>query len=213
MEMNIGMIGSGSVGGALGTLWAAKNHQVVFGVRDVADPRVQQVMKNASSNVRAASVQEAAAFGEVIVLAVPWPAIPDAIEAAGELTGRILVDCTNPLASDLSGLVLGTTTSAGEEVARLARGAKVVKAFNTIGAANFENPRFGSERASMFICGDDNDAKKVVGKLASDLDFDVADVGPLLAARWLEPLAMLWIHLGYKQGWGPTGHAFKLLRR
>jgi hypothetical protein len=106
------------------------------------------------------------------------------------ITGKILIDCTNPLAPDLSGLVLGTTTSAGEEIARLAKSTKVVKAFNTIGAANFENPRFGSERASMFICGEDPAAKKVAAKLASELDFDVVDVGPLLASRWLEPLAM-----------------------
>jgi predicted dinucleotide-binding enzyme len=94
----------------------------------------------------------------------------------------------------------------------MAKGAKVVKAFNTIGAANFENPYFGSERASMFICGDPA-GKRIVARLASELNFDVVDVGPLLAAGWLEPMAMLWIHLGYKQGWGSTSHAFKMLRR
>lgn len=175
--------------------------------------RFSKLLQSAGGKAHAASVREAAAFGEVVVLAVLWPAVPDAIQSAGNLSGKILVDCTNPLAPDLSGLVLGTTNSAAEEVARLAKGAKVVKAFNTIGAANFENPRFGSERASMFICGEDASAKNVVAKLASELDFDVVDVGPLLAARWLEPLGMLWIHLGYKQGLGPTGHAFKLLRR
>jgi 8-hydroxy-5-deazaflavin:NADPH oxidoreductase len=211
--MNIGVIGTGNVGGALGKLWAGKGHNVVFGTRDSADQHVQQLLKSAGGNARAASLREAAGFGEVVVLAVPWPAVPDAIRSAGDLNGKILVDCINPLAPDLSGLALGTTTSAGEEVAQLAKGSKVVKAFNTIGAANFENPRFGSERASMFICGEDPAAKKVVGKLAAELDFDVVDVGPLLAARWLEPLAMLWIHLAVKQGWGPTGHAFKMLRR
>lgn len=211
--MNIGIIGSGNVGGALGKLWAAKGHQVVFGARDAADPKVQQVVKAAGGNARAASVREAAAFGEVVVLAVPWPAVPGSIKAAGGMAGKILIDCSNPLAPDLSGLILGTNDSAGEEVARLAKGAKVVKAFNSIGASSFETPRFGSERASMFICGDDTAAKNVVSRLAAELDFDPVDVGPLLASRWLEPLAMLWIHLGYKQGWGPTGHAFKLLRR
>lgn len=210
--MNIGVIGTGNVGGALGTLWAAKGHQVVFGTRNPTDPQVVQLLQSAGKNARAASVREAAAFGDVVALAVPWPAAPDAINSAGNLTGKILIDCTNPLAPDLSGLVIGTTTSAGEEVARMAKGAKVVKGFNTLGAANFGNPRCGSASASMFICGDDDAAKKAVAKLTAELDFDVVDVGPLLAARWLEPLAMLWIHLAFKQGWGPN-HAFKLLRR
>lgn len=211
--MKIGVIGTGNVGGALGKLWAGKGHQVVFGARDTADSQLKQLLQAAGSNTSAASVREAAAFGDVVVIAVPWPAVLDAVRSAGDLTGKILIECTNPLAPDLSGLVIGTTTSAGEEVARVAKGAKVVKAFNTIGAANFDNPHFQSQTASMFICGDDAAAKKTVGLLASELDFDVVDVGPLLASRWLEPLAMLWIHLGYKQGLGPTGHAFKLLRR
>jgi 8-hydroxy-5-deazaflavin:NADPH oxidoreductase len=211
--MNIGVIGTGNVGGALGKLWAAKGHQVVFGTRDPADPKVRELLRSTNGKARAVSVREAAASTEVVVLAVPWPAVLDAVRSAGDLTGKILVDSTNPLAPDLSGLVLGANNSAAEEVARLAKGAKVVKAFNTIGAPNFANPHFGSERASMFIAGDDPAAKKAVAKLTSDLDFEVVDVGPLLASRWLEPLAMLWIHLAFKQGLGPNGHAFKLLRR
>jgi 8-hydroxy-5-deazaflavin:NADPH oxidoreductase len=88
-----------------------------------------------------------------------------------------------------------------------------VKAFNTIGASNFAYSRFGSECATMFICGDDAWAKSAVAGLVTELGFDSVDAGPLLAARFLEPLAMLWIHLAFKQGLGPTGHAFKLLRR
>lgn len=211
--MKIAMIGAGNVGGTLGKLWTAKGHDVMFGVRDPKDPGIQDLLKSAGSKARAGGVKDAAACGEVVVLATPWPATQDAIRSAGDLAGKIVVDCTNPLAPDLSGLVVGTTNSAGEEVARWARGAKVVKAFNTIGAPNFGNPKFDSEAATMFICGDDAGAKAVVGKLAAELGFDVVDAGPLLAARLLEPLAMLWIHLAFKQGLGPTGHAFKLLRR
>lgn len=211
--MKIGVIGAGNVGGALGKLWAGKGHEVVFGVRDVRDPKVQELTNSAGGGTRAASVKDAASFGEVVVIATPWPATEEAIKSAGNLTGKIVVDCTNPLASDLSGLVVGTNNSAGEEVARWAKGAQVVKAFNTIGAPNFGNPRFGAETASMFICGDDPAAKSAVGKLAAELGFDVVDAGPLTASRSLEPLAMLWIHLAFKQGLGPTGHAFKLLRR
>ncbi|MGH9734191.1 MAG: NADPH-dependent F420 reductase [Candidatus Acidiferrales bacterium] len=211
--MKIGIIGAGNVGGALGTLWASKGHEVVFGVRDTNDPKLQQLLKSAQGKARAASVKDAAAFGEIVVFATPWPATQDAINSAGNLTGKTVIDCTNPLLPDLSGLALGTTNSAGEEVRRWAKGAKVIKAFNTIGAANFGNPRFGSENATMFICGDDASAKASVGKLAAELNFDVVDAGPLSASRLLEPLAMLWIHLTFKQGFGPTDHAFKLLRR
>jgi len=211
--MKIGVIGAGNVGGALGKLWADKGHEIVFGVRDLQDAKLQELLKSTSGKARAATVRDAAGFGELIVLATPWPATQAAIKSAGGLVGKILVDCTNPLAPDLSSLVIGTNNSAGEEIARWAPGAKVVKAFNTIGAVNFENPRFGSEKASMFICGDDASAKSTVAKLAAEMGFDVVDTGPLTAARMLEPLAMLWIHLAFKQGLGPTGHAFKLLRR
>ncbi|HLI64310.1 MAG TPA: NADPH-dependent F420 reductase [Terriglobales bacterium] len=211
--MKIGVIGAGNVGGALGKLWAEKGHEIMFGVPDPRGAKVQELVKSIGKHARAGSVKEAASFGEVVVLATPWPATQDAIKSSGDLSGKIVVDCTNPLAPDLSGLVIGTTHSAGEEVARWARGAKVVKAFNTIGAPNFGNPRFGSEVASMFICGDDASAKTVVSTLASELGFEVVDAGPLTASRLLEPLAMLWIHLAYKQGFGPTAHAFRLLRR
>lgn len=210
--MKIGVIGAGNVGGALGTLWAKKGHEVVFGVRDPKGAKLQELGKS-SGKARIVSVKDAAAFGEAVVFATPWPATEEAIKSAGNLNGKLLIDCTNPLKPDLSGLTLGTTTSAGEEVARWAKGAKVVKAFNTIGAANFGNPTFGSEKASMFICGDDAAAKASVAKLAADLGFDPIDTGPLTAARLLEPLALLWIRLAFDQGWGPTGHAFKMLRR
>jgi 8-hydroxy-5-deazaflavin:NADPH oxidoreductase len=211
--MKIGVIGAGNVGGELGKLWAGKGDEIVFGVRDPADTKLKGLLNSIRGKARAGSVKDAASFGEVVVLATPWPATEDAIKAAGDLSGKVVVDCTNPLLPDLSGLAPGTTNSAGEEVARWAKGARVVKAFNTIGAPNFANPTFGSERASMFICGDDADAKAVVTRLAADLGFEVVDAGPLSASRMLEALAMLWIHLAFKQGLGPTGHAFKLLRR
>lgn len=211
--MKIGIIGTGNVGGALGTIWAGKGHEIVFGARDVKDSKLQELLKSAGNKARAASVPEAAQFGELVVFATPWPATQEAIKTAGDLSGKIVVDCTNPLKPDLSGLVLGTTTSAGEEVARWAKGAKVVKAFNTIGAPNFANPKFGAERASMFICGDDPAAKSAIAKLSQEMGFEPVDCGPLTAARLIEPLAMLWIHLAFKQSLGPTGHAFKLLRR
>ncbi len=146
------------------------------------------------------------------MFATPWATTAEAIKAAGNLSGKILVDATNPLKPDLSGLAIGHTTSAGEEVARLAPGARVVKAFNTIGAVHMTNPRFGDQRASMFICGDDAAAKRTVASLAEALGFEPVDVGPLSQARLLEPLAMLWISMAFAYGHGPN-IAFKLLHR
>ncbi len=211
--MKIGIIGAGNVGGALGKIWTAKGHEVVFGVRNPDDPKVTSLVKSAGRRAHAASVKEAAESGEIVVLATPWPATQEALAAAGDLHGKILVDCVNPLTADFSALTIGHTTSAAEQVATWAPGAKVVKAFNTTGAGNFAKPKFGSEQASMFICGDDAAAKGVVTMLAQEMGFEVVDAGALTSARLLEPLAMLWIHLAYKQGLGPTGHAFKLLRR
>ncbi|HLG87274.1 MAG TPA: NADPH-dependent F420 reductase [Alphaproteobacteria bacterium] len=211
--MKIGIIGAGNVGGALGKLWAGKGHEIVFGVPDPQADKVAALLRSIDRNSRAGTVSEAAAFGEVVVFATPWQATHDAVRSAGDLDGKVVIDCTNPLMPDLSGLVIGTNNSAGEEVARWAEGAKVVKAFNTIGAANFGTPQFGAESASMFIAGNDADAKATVARLAAELGFDVVDAGPLTAARWLEALGILWIHLAFKQGLGPAGHAFKLLRR
>ena len=210
--MKIGTIGAGNIGGTLGRAWAATGHQVVFGVRDPRGPKVQELVTATGGKARAASPAEAAAHGEVVLLATPWAAAQAALRGAGDLTGKILVDATNPLRPDLSGLTLGHTTSAAEEVARWAPGAKVVKAFNTIGAQHIANPRFGTQSASMLICGDDLAAKKTVLLLAESLGFDPVDAGPLRQARLLEPLAMLWISLAYAYGHGPD-IAFKLLRR
>ncbi len=210
--MRIGIIGTGNVGSTLGKGWAAKGHAVVFGVRNAGDAKVQAAVKAAGGATRAATVKDAAADAEVVVLATPWGATQDAIKAAGSLSGKIVIDATNPLKADLSGLAVGYTTSAGEEVAKWAAGAKVVKAFNTTGAGNMANPRFGGEAASMFICGDDAAAKKTVASLAETLGFEAVDAGPLSQARLLEPLAMLWISMAYAFGQGPN-IAFRLLRR
>ncbi|HEX7388924.1 MAG TPA: NADPH-dependent F420 reductase [Acidiphilium sp.] len=209
--MKIAVIGAGNVGAALGTLWAAKGHEIVFGVRDPNSPKLVSLLN--STGARAASLAEAVSGLEVVALCTPWPATGDAIRACGNLAGKIVIDCTNPLRSDLSGLSVGTDSSGAELVAQWASGGKVVKAFNTTGAGNFGNPRFGAEAASMFIAGDDDAAKATVATLASELSFEVVDTGALSTARWLEPLAMLWIHLAYRQGLGPTGSAFRLLRR
>ena len=137
-----------------------------------------------------------------------------AIQAAGKLAGKILIDATNPLAMRSEGLrlVLGHTTSAGEQVASWATGARVVKAFNTTGANNMADPKLGSQSASMFVCGDDAEARSTAMKLAEELGFEAVDCGPLSSARYLEPMAMLWIHLCIGLGRGPD-FAFQIVKR
>ncbi|MCK6445814.1 MAG: NADPH-dependent F420 reductase [Planctomycetes bacterium] len=201
--MKIGILGSGNVGGTLGELWAARGHEVLFGRRDPAAP--------ARTSVPSASIREAAQFAQVLVLATPWRAAQKTLAACGDLTGKILLDCTNPLEEDLSGLTLGHHTSGGEQVAHWSNGARVVKCFNALGAQNFARPSFDGQAASMFFCGDDRGVKDVVSKLGHELGFDMVDCGPLSRARLLEPLALLWISLAYKEGLGPR-IGFKLLR-
>lgn len=210
--MRIAIIGAGNVGGTLGKMWAARDHEVAFGVRRPNDAKVQALLTATGKRARAASLKDAVTGAEVVVLATPWSATEAAIRDAGELRGKVVVDATNPLKADLSGLAIGHSTSAAEQVAGWARGARVVKAFNTIGAAHMADPRFGTQRASMFICGDDASAKATVARLAGELGFDPVDCGPLTQARLLEPLAMLWISMAYAYGAGPN-IGFALLRK
>lgn len=209
--MKIAVLGGGNVGGALGKLWSARGHEVRFGVPDPDSQKITALLESTGSRVQAMSNREAAAASEVVVLSVPWAAAEQAIRDCGDLGSKLVIDCTNPLRSDFTGLALGTTTSAGEQVAAWSK-AKVVKAFNTIGAGNYGNAEFAGTRADGFYCGDDAAAKAKVKPLIADIGLNPVDVGPLRNARLLEPLAMLWIDLAINQKWGPN-HAFKLLRR
>ncbi len=210
--MNITIIGSGNVGSALGQRWAALGHQVVYGSRDPQSEKLQAVIKASGTNARAATIQEAIAASEIIVLATPWDATVRLIESIPSWAGKLIIDTTNPLNPGLQGLAVGHTTSAAEVIARKASGAHVVKAFNSTGANNMLDPNYNGQAASMLICGDDVASKQTVLKLANELGFDAIDAGPLSAARDLEPLAMIWIRLAYVQGLG-RNIAFKLLHR
>ena len=210
--MRIGIIGAGNVGGALGTAWAKAGHEVKWGVRDPSAGKVQALV-GAADGSSAGSIAEAAAHGDVVVLTTPWGSpTEEAIRNCGDLQGKILFDCTNPLEPDLSGLALGHDTSAAEQVAAWAAGARVVKIFNTTGSNNMENPDYGGQATTMFYAGDDAAAKEAAHRLAEDIGFDPIDAGPLANARLLEPFAMLWIYLAYPGGEGRE-IAFKLLRR
>jgi NADPH-dependent F420 reductase len=214
--VKIAMIGAGNVGGTLGKRWAGAGHEVAYGVRNPSEAKVTALVRDSGPRARAASVGEAARGAEVVALTVPWDSARDALASAGDLRGRILIDATNPVpltAEGLrQGLVIGHTTSGGEQIARWAEGARVVKAFNTTGFPNMADPKFGSQGLSMMLCGDDAEAKKVVADLARQLGFEPVDVGPLRSARYLEAVAMLWIDMAHLQGFG-TNFGFQVVKR
>lgn len=209
---SIAILGAGNVGGALARVWSAAGHSVTFGLPEPQSEKSRAALSKLGGTARAASNKGAASSAQIVALCVPWPAAQDAIRQCGNLSGKIVIDCTNPLRADLQGLSIGTTTSAAEQVASWASGAKVVKAFNTIGAADFGNAQFGTQRADGFYCGDDPASKSWVLDLIEAAGLDPVDAGPLRNARWLEAMAMLWIDLAVNQKQGPN-HGFKLLRR
>ena len=210
--MKIAIIGTGSVGSVLGIRWSQAGHAVTFGSRLPQSEKVLELLEKCATGTKAGAQREAIDGADVILLAVPWPAVKATLAELGDLRGQVLIDCCNPLTADFSDIELGHSISAAEEIARWAPGARVVKAFNSASTRVMRDPTFGEHRATMFYCGDDAEAKEIVKQLAAQLDFEPVDAGPLASARYLEPLAMLYIHLAFKQGWG-SNCAFKMLKR
>lgn len=205
--MRIAILGAGAVGLALGRSWQAAGHHLRYGVPTPDDRKYE--------GLPTATVAEAVRDAEVVVLATPWPATQDALRAAGDLSGRIVVDCTNPLNfSPQAGLslALGFDTSGGEQVAGWAPGASVFKTLNQTGAEGMANARAFAHAPVMFVAGDDEARKPVVMGLVTDLGFEALDAGPLAQARLLEPLAMLWIDQALKRGRG-RDFAFAITRK
>ncbi len=211
--MRIGILGCGQVGGALGRGWGEKGHAIFYGSRNPETAEVRALVAASGRGARAGSPAQANAASDVLLLAVPWSAVSETLKAAGDLSGKVLLDATNPLTPGPGGLGLCVpgTTSGGEQVAAWAKGAHVVKVFNSVGTEVMRNPRVGGAPASMLYCGDDPAARDVAGRLAADLGFEPVDLGPLVESRVLEPFALLWIHLAVVRGYGRE-IAFRLLR-
>jgi 8-hydroxy-5-deazaflavin:NADPH oxidoreductase len=200
--IKIAIIGAGNVGRALGSAWSA-GHDVTYGVRNPDDPKYGDLGARVVTNAAAAD------GSDVVVLCTPWESTREALRACGDLSGTVLMDCTNPLRPDVTALTVGHTTSGTEHVAAWAPGARVCKAMNQIGAPLMNHPRLPGTPV-MFLCGDDG-AKDVIAPLVAELGFETVDAGDLTVARLLEPYGLLWIHLALRRGFG-TNFAFALLR-
>jgi predicted dinucleotide-binding enzyme len=198
--MTISIIGAGNVGQALAGNLIRTGESVFFGVPDPAKHAAAVAALGAKAQV--GTVAQAVAASDLVILAVPYNAARQVAESIADWNGKVLVDATNPLAPALAGLAVGTTTSGAEQIAGWARGARVVKAFNTTGAENMADPRYPGGAVFMPVAGDDADARSRVVALATRLGFDAVDVGPLASARYLEPFAMTWIHMAIKRGMG-----------
>jgi predicted dinucleotide-binding enzyme len=196
----------------MGKLWADAGHQIKVGFgRDEA--KLRQAATSIGGGATVASPADVARFADVVVLTVPWSAATAAVAALGDVAGKVVWTIINPFKSDFSGLELGTTTCAGEEIAKLAKGARVVEGlplFADVLASG--DRRFAGVRANVFYCGDDAAAKAAVAELLGDLDVDATDVGPLVSGRFIEPAMMLLMRIAYAPG-AHGQYAWKLLHR
>lgn len=212
--MNIAILSPGNVGSTLAAVWVSRGHRVFLASRDPAKPAITELVAKLGSRASAHTPREAVAQAEVVLLALPWPAVqPALVDLADVLHGKVILDATNPLSADLSHLtVAGSHTSGGELVQQWAPSSRVVKAFNTTDAANMANPLYRLTKLMMPFATDHADARPIASSLISACSFEPIDVGPLSMSRALEPMALLWVKLAYQQGLGPD-FGFTLLRK
>jgi predicted dinucleotide-binding enzyme len=201
--VRIGILGSGLMGGKLGTLFARAGHDVVFSYA-----RTEKKLARLAQQAKASygSPREAVQDADVVVLAVHWLRFDDALAQAGDLSGKVLITTSLGMSEDNTELVVGHTTSAAEELAKKVPKARVVAAFNTIPSevlfGVYENRR-KQTRPSLVYCGDDAGGKRVAARLIRDIGFDPVDAGALRIARYSEPFALLVAQLAYERPGGP----------
>jgi hypothetical protein len=196
--MKVAILGKGNVGKALQNAFSKAKCDVKFGSRAPERGELSQ--------------KDAVEWGEVVVFAVPNAVVPTTVKTVGAsaFKGKIVLDVTNALNENWE-LAIGFSTSGAEELAKLVPGAKVVKAFNTVFADNQSKGKIGTEPLTLFVAGDDGSAKKAIMDVGAKIGFDPVDVGPLKAARYLEPMAVMLISLGYGAKMG-TGIGYRLIR-
>ena len=214
--MKVGIIGSGEVGQTLGSAFISEGNEVMLGSRTPTKKEIAD-WKKENAKAQTGTFSDAAKFGELIVLAVAGLVAEDVVKSAGieNLKGKIVVDATNPLGHEapVNGVLksfVDLNDSLMERLQKIAPDAKFVKAFNTIGSSLMYKPNLSGGKPSMFICGNDDQAKLVVSKILTDFGFEIEDMGKAEGARAIEPLAVLWCIPGFlRNDWT---HAFKVLR-
>jgi predicted dinucleotide-binding enzyme len=204
--MRIGILGSGLMGGKLGTLFARAGHDVVFSYAR-SRSKLEALAREAGKTARAGTPREAVQDADALLLAVHWNRLDDVLRQAGDLSGKALVTCSLPMDDDDTGLIVAHTSSGAEVLARKTPGARVVSAFGTVPSevlfAVFD-ARDIEGRPSLVYCGDDESAKVVAARLIRDVGFDPVDAGPLQVARSIEPFTMLIAKLAYEGNDGPA---------
>jgi predicted dinucleotide-binding enzyme len=210
-NIKIGILGSGDVGKSFARAFGALGHRVMIGSR--SPERLSEFVSGAGGNVSAGLFEETAKFGDVIVLATLGTATETSIALAGKqnFDNKVVIDATNPLDASPGKLALsvGHTDSLGEQIQRFLPNARVVKAFNTVGNGLFFKPQLPNGPPDMFIGGNDEDAKKLVSQICEAFGWGVIDLGGIDAARYLEPMCMVWVLHGLRSG--SWVHAFKML--
>jgi predicted dinucleotide-binding enzyme len=200
--MRIAIIGTGNVGAAIAQGLKGKGHAVTLGAREPQSPAVAALA--AATDAAIATPAEAAAGAEIVILALPWHAAEAAVRGLGDLAGRIVIDCMNPLGpvDGGLGLTIGHATSGGETVAGWLPAALVVKTLNQVGAEIMADPAGLAHRPVMFMAGNDAAAKAAVADMLGDLGFEPLDAGDITKSRLLEPFAMVWINQALFRGKG-----------
>jgi len=203
--MRIGILGSGLMGGKLGTIFARAGHEVVFSYAHSIDKQ-KKLARDAKGKARAGTPREAAQEADAVLLAVHWSRIDDVLNQTGDLSGKVIVTCSLPMNDDNAELVVAHTSSGAEELAKMIPKARVVAAFTTVPSevlfGVYEAKR-KAPRPSLVYCGDDESAKSITAGLIRDVGFDPVDAGPLRIARYTEPFALLVAQLAYEGKGGP----------
>lgn len=210
--MKLGIIGTGKVSKALCTALTRKGYRVMVGGRDLG--AANEIAGSMDHFATGGTIANAIHYGEIIFLAVPYKAMEEVLRSTDSFSGKIVVDCTNPVIfAEYPELAIGHTTSAAEQIAKMIPEAKVLKAYNTAVSKQIENgPYFGANDGTMFYCGDDAEAKASLHRIIEATGFEPVDCGPLHSARLLEPLAVMMMRLAFSQNMGDE-IAIKLLTR
>lgn len=204
--MRIGILGSGLMGGKLGTIFAHAGHEVVFSYSR-SQRKLKRLARQALGHARAGTPREAALNADALLLAVHWSRVDDVLKQAGDLSGKVIVTCSLPMNADDTKLIIAHTSSGAEALAKKVRKADVVSAFSSVPSEVlfdvFDAKRRTRRRPSLVYCGDDQDAKDVAASLIRDVGFEPVDAGPLRIARYLEPFSLAMAQLAYEGDEGP----------